>query len=731
MNRSPLLRSIFAILMFWRLSHSCFCASDPPVPGHVEAWGDNSLGKTSIPDGLDGVIAIAAGYTHSLALLTNGTVVAWGYNLMGQTTVPANLTNVVAIAASTHSVALKRDGTVVIWGSNDPAVTAIPPNLTGVIGISAGSAYTVALLTNRTIVAWGTSFAGQTNVPPGLDNVIDVSAGRNHVLTLKSDGSIVGWGLNDNGQATHPPGLTGVAAVRAGQFTSFAIKTDGTIFKWGANDDTDPPPGVGGLVDLRLGDQHVIGLRSDGTVVAWGHNGWGEGSVPPGLNGVTAIAAGGNFNLVLTRRPLVTEISGPVIANVGATVTFTVKASGSPLSYQWQHKGSNLPQETNSSITLANVQPADAGDYSVVVSNPYGTISPSTLLSFPPPQISTQPKDLTLYRGETATFKVVADGLTPFAYQWRKSDIPLPGATSSNLNLVPMSTADSGSYSVVVTDAAGGSVTSMSALLQVIDPRLATSVLTPAIDTSFFSSGINPRGITILVGTRNNRIVDRGLLHFDLSSIPAAAVIQSARLQLTVVMVPRLPAADSNFSLYRMLTPWDADATWANATAATAWAGPGTLAGVDYAGSASATQFITGTGPYEFGPSADLVADLQAWRTNSTSNNGWLLKCESEDTRKSARHFGSSESTSPPRLVIDYSLPLPAPTLTQLQLQSTNLTFQVSGTPGWIYAVERRDIVDRGAWIEITNVPAGPATNSIFFSLPLRPPQGFYRVRTK
>jgi alpha-tubulin suppressor-like RCC1 family protein len=45
---------------------------------------------------LKNVVAIAAGYYHSLALKSDGTVVAWGYNYEGETNVPAGLTNVVA-----------------------------------------------------------------------------------------------------------------------------------------------------------------------------------------------------------------------------------------------------------------------------------------------------------------------------------------------------------------------------------------------------------------------------------------------------------------------------------------------------------------------------------------------------------------------------------------------------------------------------------------------------------
>ena len=78
--------------------------------GTVVAWGKNDHGQTQVPAGLTGVVAIAAGRWHTVALKADGTVVAWGWNLEGQTDVPAGLTGVVAIAAgSRHTVALKLD----------------------------------------------------------------------------------------------------------------------------------------------------------------------------------------------------------------------------------------------------------------------------------------------------------------------------------------------------------------------------------------------------------------------------------------------------------------------------------------------------------------------------------------------------------------------------------------------------------------------------------------------
>jgi len=58
----------------------------------------------------------------------------------------------------------------------------------------------------------------------------------------------------------------------------------------------------------------------------------------------------------------------------GGTATFAVIASGSiPLFYQWRFNGTDLPQATNATLTLTNLQATHLGAYSVFVSNRYGT----------------------------------------------------------------------------------------------------------------------------------------------------------------------------------------------------------------------------------------------------------------------------------------------------------------------------------------------------------------------
>lgn len=101
--------------------------------------------------------AIAAGYSHALALRNDGTVVGWGYNNYGPATPPIGLSNVIAIAAGqNHSLALKSDGSVVTWGGFPGRDTTVPPTAqSGVIAIAAGSYHSVALKNDGSVVQWG------------------------------------------------------------------------------------------------------------------------------------------------------------------------------------------------------------------------------------------------------------------------------------------------------------------------------------------------------------------------------------------------------------------------------------------------------------------------------------------------------------------------------------------------------------------------------------------------
>jgi hypothetical protein len=172
---------------------------------------------------------------------------------------------------------------------------------------------------------------------------------------------------------------------------------------------------------------------------------------------------------VSTSAPTITTQPLSQTVNPGASVSFSVVASGAtPLTYQWRFNGVNISGATASTYTRANVQATNAGSYSVVVSNPYGTATSAnaTLSVNTPPVITSQPQGVSVIGGNTATFTVAATGSSPLAYQWRFNGGNIAGATSSSYSRVNAQGADAGNYSVVITNALGA-VTSAVAPLTV------------------------------------------------------------------------------------------------------------------------------------------------------------------------------------------------------------------------------------------------------------------------
>lgn len=705
------------------------------MPGHVEGWGANESGQISPPIGLDDAVAVAGGWAFSLALRSNGTVASWGDPAQ---TPPGGLNNVIAIAAGTHSAALRGDGTVVVWGSNRPEVTTIPPRLSDVTAIAvspvnfSGQAFTLALRSNGTVAGWGIGDFGQAVVPAGLSQVVAISPGAFDCLALKNDATVTSWGSGLSGQI--PAGLTGVKAIRGGYYANTAIKTDGSAISWGNPDRGEILPPLNNVVDVQLGMFHGAALLSSGAVIVFGRMDYGIGRglmpsvIPTGLESVQAIAAGQHHGLLITPRPLIHFITAPLTANVGASVQLSVTATGNALSYQWQHTGTNLPGKTSPTLVIENAQIADAGAYAAVVTNPYGRATRSSSISFPAPIISGLPVALTRYRGETTEIEANVMGLAPFAFQWNKNGAPISGENLARLTLSNLRTNDTGFFDLKVTDAAGNSTTSAVISLTVVDPRFQKVNASFGAATYITTGGKVSRtgDNTVVAGRRNNGVVDRALILFDLPAAPAGAQIQSATLRLVVAKIPVNPA-NSNFKLHRMFTEWTRDANWTQASSDINWAADGALAGTDFSETPSVTQLVTGLATYDFS-SPQLVADLAAWQTKAAPNFGWMLKNETELDPRSARHFYIGAGPSFPQLLINYFIPPARPTMTDVHVEGSRLSFRLQGAAGSIYYIEGRELPGQGNWTVETNAPAGDGQNPILISLPISNPQRFYRV---
>jgi len=155
-------------------------------------------------------------------------------------------------------------------------------------------------------------------------------------------------------------------------------------------------------------------------------------------------------------------------AVTGASVTFSVTADGTPpLKYQWKFNSNAISGATNSSYSIINVQPTNAGNYSVAVTNSFGSaVSSNALLTVnAPPAILSQPQSQVLLIGQDATFNVLASGSSPLTFQWRLNGNNIINATASSYTISGAQFSNDGFYSVMVTNGVGSVVSSNASLL--------------------------------------------------------------------------------------------------------------------------------------------------------------------------------------------------------------------------------------------------------------------------
>jgi hypothetical protein len=217
-----------------------------------------------------------------------------------------------------------------------------------------------------------------------------------------------------------------------------------------------------------------------------------EANVPSGTNATLIIspvrqADGGSYQVV-AMNPFGAIESAPAVLTVvrgveliiqpfdqairgGSNATFAVAASSStPIRFQWRLHGTNLPGATNAMLVVPNVDDDDAGPYSVVCTDDYGSIAsqPAELVALTLPTLTgpVPPLHLVAVPGETLTLGVSLRGKLPIYCRWR---IFRPGSSGqvlatqiltqrvATLN-IPVNLNSAGAYTVIMTNEAGGSL---------------------------------------------------------------------------------------------------------------------------------------------------------------------------------------------------------------------------------------------------------------------------------
>ncbi len=270
-----------------------------------------------------------------------------------------------------------------------------------------------------------------------------------------------------------------------------------------------------------------------------------------------------------------------VTAYVGQSAFFSVVSDGSvPLSYQWYFNANTpLPDATNSSLTLANLQLTNSGGYTVVVTNLYGAdtsdVAQLTVTVPVAPNILTLPQSLTVLPGAGATFNVSANGSTPLSYQWYfNTNTVLPGANNSSLTLNNVSATNAGTYHVVVNNLAGSATSSVAVLTLDTSPIAPSFVTQPAsvialaggsVSFSGAASGTAPiyyqwrKNGSLISGATNTTLnftnaqnTDAGSYTLVASNSVGTAI--SSNASLTIATASALPNSAFNLAGFAYLT---------------------------------------------------------------------------------------------------------------------------------------------------------------------------------
>jgi hypothetical protein len=196
------------------------------------------------------------------------------------------------------------------------------------------------------------------------------------------------------------------------------------------------------------------------------------------------IGATNSFDVSVNFSPSITNQPASQSVLPGGTATFSVQATGDPpLLYQWQFGDTDIAGGTGPTLNVTNVHQAQVGNYQVIVTNNFGSVTSAPAALNLLPGITVQPTNITTSVGSNVTLYVGAEGSPPLSYQWQKNgaNVPLNGNGSSYV-LNSVKTSDAATYNVVVTNAFG-SITSSNAVLTVLNGSGAPplSIATPTV----------------------------------------------------------------------------------------------------------------------------------------------------------------------------------------------------------------------------------------------------------
>lgn len=159
--------------------------------------------------------------------------------------------------------------------------------------------------------------------------------------------------------------------------------------------------------------------------------------------------------------PVVTRPPSSVTSVVGGTASLFVTFTGTPApTIQWLKDGTVIDGATSATLVLSNISVANAGNYTVTLTNSLGTVtSAATTVTVNPapaaPTFTSSPVAQAATAGGSLTLTAAATGIPTPTLQWFKNGVAIDGATDATLVLANLQAGDAGSYTVMATNSAG------------------------------------------------------------------------------------------------------------------------------------------------------------------------------------------------------------------------------------------------------------------------------------
>ena len=373
-------------------------------------------------------------------------------------------TRTITVNASIQGQVKTVNATIVIVG-RPVAISAQPQSQT----VTAGQSVTFSVTATGTApfsYQWydnGTAISGATSSSYSISNVQAANMGTYTVTVSNgtSQNATSSGALLIVNPAPIAPSITAQPqsqTVTAGQSVTFSVTATGAAplsYQWYIN---------GAAMGATSSSYTISNVKAvnAGTYTVMVSNG-----ILPNATSKWAV-------LTVNVPPSITAQPQSQTVTAGGSVTFTVAATGTaPLSYQWYDNGSAIPGATSSSYSIPNTQAANAGTYTVTVSN--GTLPNATsnwavlavnVVSVAP-RITAQQLSQTVTAGQSITFIVAATGTAPLSYQWLLNGTAIPGATSSSYTISNFQAANAGTYTVTVSNGTLPNATSSGAVLTV------------------------------------------------------------------------------------------------------------------------------------------------------------------------------------------------------------------------------------------------------------------------